>query len=333
MQLRIGRPNCCEIPHPATPELDRLDEFGLIRRFFTRPGRPGDGVETGIGDDAAVIDTAGRIAVAVDTLVETVHFPAGHPPQSVGHRALAVNLSDLAAMGLASRWFTLALTLPAADEDWLASFSDGLFGLADRHGLTLVGGDTTRGPLTVTVQVMGEVGVAAVLQRDGAGDGDEIWISGTLGDAAAVWSGAVPKDAPGLGRRFDFPEPRVATGMALRELASAAIDISDGLVADLGHLCKASGCSAEIDSAMLPLSAALVDAVGEASARDLAMCGGDDYELCLCIPPGHDERIRKIADETGVGLTRIGYCRSKAAGEVLVDGIRPDENSAGHNHF
>lgn len=308
-----------------------LGEFELIARYFDRDGR----VELGIGDDAAVLRCSGRIAVAVDTLVDGVHFPRGFPADAVGHRALAVNVSDIAAMGLAPRWFTLALTLPVADEDWLGQFADGLFALADRYDLVLVGGDTTRGPLTVTVQIIADAGTMPVLTRSGARPGDGIWVTGTLGDAAAVWRSAVEPLPDAVVERFRWPAPRVEAGVALRGIANAAIDISDGLVADLGHVCEASGCGADVDVTRLPVSAVLADAVGLDAARRLAIGGGDDYELCVTVPAEREPELeRLLATSPGVApLTLIGRCTDTPGLRFADDGRPFRFEDSGYRHF
>jgi len=307
-------------------------EFELIERYFGNRSR-GRNVEIGIGDDAAVVSGTGRIAIAVDTLVEGVHFPADLPADAIGYRALAVNISDIAAMGLAPSWFTLALTLPGVDESWLAAFAAGLDGLAESYDLPLVGGDTTRGPLTITIQVIAEAGSGPVLTRSGANPGDAIYVSGTLGDAAAalaVSSGDVPDE---LVRRFRYPEPRVGVGTAMRELATAAIDISDGLLADLGHICAASSCGARIDVGSLPLSVPLLATVPTDKARSLALSGGDDYELCLAVPPGSESRIASVAAAATTQLTRIGECVAGTGIELVLDGRHYTHHGTGYRHF
>jgi thiamine-monophosphate kinase len=310
-----------------------LDEFELIARFFTRELPADSGVELGIGDDAAVVACGNRMAIAVDTLVEAVHFPAGHPARSVGHRALAVNVSDIAAMGLAPRWFTLALTLPDADADWLEAFAGGMFALAGQYGLALVGGDTTRGPLTITVQVMADAGVGPVLSRTGARPGDGIYVTGTLGDAAAVWSRAAEPLPAVLAARFGYPTPRVAVGTAMRELASAAIDVSDGLLADLGHVCGGSGCGARLVVETLPVSPELVATVGIGRAQQFALTGGDDYELCLTVPPANEPMLDRIVAATGTPLTRIGTCVERPGIEILAHGEPQPVPPPGYRHF
>ncbi len=263
-----------------------MNEFELIRTYFEVDDH--DAV-LGIGDDAALIAPARDqlLAVAVDTIVSGQHFPHATAAHAIGHRALAVNLSDLAAMGATPRWFTLALTLPESDGEWLEAFSEGLLSLARQHRVGLIGGDTTRGPLTITVQALGEVGDDA-LRRDGAKPGDIIYVSRTLGDAAAGLALLDSKDSDDatqfLVDRFLYPTPRVGLGQRLRGRATAAIDISDGLIADLGHICTASNCAAAVDVAALPVSEQLRARVGDETAIKLALQGGDDYELCFTAP-------------------------------------------------
>lgn len=291
-------------------------EFDIIERYFRRSGVAND-VRVGIGDDAAIIAPGGDIAVAVDTLVAGVHFPDGFSPHSTGHRALAVNLSDLAAMGARPRWATLALCLPAVDVDWLEGFSSGFHELAERYEVSLIGGDTTRGQLAVTVTILGEAAGTSLL-RSGAAPGDRIVVTGTLGDAAAglrrivaATAGAVPQDVPDadhdfLVNRFSYPVPRVEFGLAMAAVATAAIDVSDGLLADLGHVIRQSGCGAQIDLEALPLSAALLGSCDREQAEQLALTGGDDYELCLAVPAAALGRAHEIAAQTGTALTEIG---------------------------
>jgi thiamine-monophosphate kinase len=240
-----------------------LTEFNLIERYFTRPAAaPDPDVILGIGDDAALVrvPTGMELAVATDTLVEGVHFPPQTAPETIGHKALAVNLSDMAAMGAEPRWATLALTLPQADEDWLTAFSSGFLALAAAEGVQLIGGDTTRGPLSITVQILGLLPSGSALRRSGACAGDLVYVTGTLGDAGLALRmlqhahGSAAVAAP-LAQRLNQPQPRTQEGLALRGIASAAIDISDGLCADLGHILAASGVGAHINLAALPLSA------------------------------------------------------------------------------
>ena len=313
-------------------------EFELIERHFTRRGAQREDVLAGVGDDGAIVagPPGGALVLALDTIVEGVHFPADFDARFVGHRALAVNLSDLAAMGAEPAWALLGLTLPAVDEHWLTGFSAGLDALARRYNVALVGGDTTRGPLTVTLTLAGTVPPGQAIYRDGARAGDDLWISGTPGDAAAglaIFQGRLP--AQGRARdallgRFQLPQARVALGIALRGIATACIDVSDGLAADLEKLCRASGVGADIESRELPLSAGLCSVAGLEARLGFALGGGDDYELLFTAPPA--ERARIAALDAGVVLKRIGTV-SEAAG-VRVDGEVP-ERDAGHgfDHF
>lgn len=289
-----------------------IGEFEIIARYFTRASHDAD-VVLGVGDDAAVLAIDGLLAVTVDTLVAGVHFPDGMAPHLLGYRLMAVNLSDLAAMGAQPRWCTLALTLPSADELWLDGFSRGLFELAERYGVSLVGGDLTRGPLTATLQLMGRVERDRLLTRSGGNVGDDIYVTGSLGDSSAGITlikerSAAPSGsaAAALKERFYRPVPRVGAGLALGPLATAAIDVSDGLVADLGHLCKASGCGAAIDVERVPISAELLSLFPPQEALAHALGGGDDYELCFTAPPSRAEDIETALEASGTLVRRIG---------------------------
>jgi len=312
-------------------------EFEIIRRYFTRPERDSR-VLAGIGDDAAIVDVTGPVAIAVDMLVAGTHFPADLPARAVGHRSLAVNLSDLAAVGAVPRWATLALSLPAVDEHWLDAFAAGFFALADRYGVSLIGGDTTRGPLTVTVQLTGESSPAPLL-RSGGRPGDHILVSGTLGDSAAAldWLPVPAADrspeAAEIVDRFCYPEPRVALGRVLGGTASAAIDISDGLLADLGHVCRASGCGALIDLNALPLSAALRRLHPRDRAEELALHGGDDYELCFTCGDDALVPIRAGALEAGIAVTEIGALTDGSGIRGRRDGRTIALAASGFVHF
>ena len=322
-----------------------MGEFEIIERYFRplqRPGAPAQGVVAGIGDDAAVLAApAGRqLVAAIDTLVEGVHFPVGSPPHSIGHRALAVNLSDLAAMGAEPAWFLLALTLPAADAAWLGEMSRGLAELAARECIALVGGDTTRGPLTLSVQVLGFVEPAHALLRSGAQPGDLLFVSGTPGDAAAglalLMNQAMSPDEQSsrvLKARFEYPAPRVALGRALRGLASACIDVSDGLAADAGRLASASGCGARIEIEQLPLSPALRRAVPEQQALRHALTGGDDYELCFTVPPGRLPELAERAAAAATPVACIGVMESTSGVRILRQGAPVALDGGGFDHF
>ncbi|MCY3732478.1 MAG: thiamine-phosphate kinase [Rhodospirillaceae bacterium] len=292
-------------------ETGSLDEFGAIERYFARKSEDSR-VIVGVGDDAAVVDIRGATAVATDTLVSGVHFPDGLAGDAVGHRVLAVNLSDLAAMGAEPRWCTLALTLPDADHAWLEAFARGFFALAGEHGVELLGGDTTRGPLSVTLQVLGEVDRDCILTRGGASLGDDIHVTGTLGDAAGgldLLSRSLSRAGAAhrvLVSRFLTPKPRIAAGIALRGLASAAIDVSDGLLADLGHLCRASGAAACVDVGRLPVSRELKELFPARDAESWALTGGDDYELCFTAPPSRRGAIEQALAACQTPVRRIG---------------------------
>ena len=317
-------------------------EFRLIDRIRERTAQPRDDVRLGIGDDAALLAVpAGQeLAVAIDTMVEGVHFPAGTAPADIGWKALAVNLSDLAAMGATPAWALLALTLPRPDAAFVDGFAEGFAQLAGQYRLALVGGDTTRGALTLSVAVHGFVPPGQALTRAGAQVGDAVLVTGTLGDAAAglrclpsrMDVQATARDF--LVNRLNRPTPRVAAGLALRGRASACIDVSDGLLADLGHLCTASGVGAEIDAALLPCSPALLGAFDEAAVRDFALTGGDDYELCFTVPAARMDEVRDDLAKLGCGATRIGRI---VAGEGVrvrgADGEWLEPARSGWDHF
>lgn len=337
-------------------------EFDLIDRIRSRVHSRPD-VILGIGDDAAILQVpAGRhLVVATDTLNSGVHFPAATASADIGWKALAVNLSDLAAMAAEPAWCTLSLSLPESDPAWLDGFLDGFLELAARHRIALVGGDTTRGPLSIGVTVHGLVEPGRALRRDGARVGDDIWVTGTLGDAAgalallqhasepvlasACEAGPIlPADGEvgprfneallALRPRLDRPLPRVEIGRELAGIAHAGIDISDGLLADLGHVCRGSAVAAELELARLPCSKALADSFDETRRRELQSSGGDDYELCFTADPAMHERIEAIATATATPITRIGRV---VAGEGVRafdrDGAQWQPRQSGYVHF
>lgn len=316
-----------------------IGEFEIIARYFTRATADRD-VVLGVGDDAAVLAVGGHLAVTVDTLIAGVHFPDGMAPHALGHRLMAVNLSDLAAMGARPRWCTLALTLPSADELWLDGFSRGLFELADRYGVSLVGGNLTRGPLSLTLQLMGKVEPRNMLTRSGGHVGDDIYVTGTLGDSSAgimliLERSAAPQGsaAAALKERFYRPVPRVGAGLALGPLATAAIDVSDGLLADLDHICKASACGATIDVERVPLSAELLSMFPPQEALAHALGGGDDYELCFTAPPSRADEIEAALEAADTPVRRIGQL---IAGQTVVcrrDGDPFTPAVRGFRHF
>ncbi|MGE7138019.1 thiamine-phosphate kinase [Luteibacter sp. NPDC031894] len=314
-------------------------EFDLIERIRRHTEVNRDDVIEGIGDDAAVVAVpAGReLAIAVDTLVEGVHFPAGTAPADIGWKALAVNLSDLAAMGATPAWALLALTTPDGDEAFFDGLARGFAELATPYRLALIGGDTTRGPLTVTVAVHGFSAPGEALLRSGARVGDVVMVTGTLGDAAAGLRCLDEPDASvyaALVERLHRPTPRVSAGQALRGIATACIDVSDGLVADLGHICAASGVGADIDAAMLPRSSALLTHFAEADALDFALAGGDDYELCFTVPADRAGEVGATLARLGCGATRVGRIVEGAGVRVLdAHGQVYETARAGWNHF
>lgn len=285
-------------------------EFELIARYFTRPART---ALVGVGDDCALVKPGDGLALAIttDMLVEGTHFFVGADPEALGHKTLAVNLSDIAAMGADPKWATLAIALPNADEAWIASFARGFFALADRFAVELIGGDTTRGPRTMSVTMIGTFPPGVAMRRDGARVDDDVWVSGATGEASLAVrhrTGQLVLDVAALAacaQRLDRPEPRIALGRALRTLATAAIDVSDGLLADLGHLCERSRLAAEIDWPSVPRAPALAS-LSERDAQRAALAGGDDYELCFTAPSTQRPSVLAAGAKAGVAVTRIG---------------------------
>jgi thiamine-monophosphate kinase len=281
-----------------------------------------------------------ELVISTDMLVGGRHFFADAQPYTVGWKALAVNLSDMAAMGAAPRWATLSLALPSADEEWLEAFARGFLDLAGRYDVDLIGGDTTHGPLNICVQIMGEAPAGKALRRSGARPGDEVWMSGALGDAAfalAYQLGETPLAAPdrdAVLARLNCPQPRVALGQALIDVASSAIDVSDGLVADLGHIAQRSGVRAVIECARVPLSQALQRASDSALAQRCALTGGDDYELCFTASPARREMLVDAGARLGVPVTRIGRIEPGSGVAVLeASGAQMEIERGGYDHF
>lgn len=311
-------------------------EFDLITRYFSRHHSRQD-VLLGVGDDAALLrPSSGQVmAVTVDTLIAGVHFPHETKPEDIGHKSLAVCLSDLASMGAEPAWVTLAISLPEADDCWLQSFAEGFYDLAEYYRVALIGGDTTRGSLSITVQAMGWVPEEEALRRSGARSGDSIYVTGTLGDAGlglAVLQSRAQVDSSrheSLLRHLNRPEPRIQAGIALRGVASAAIDISDGLAADLSHLLNASGVGAQVEIDRLPLS----DVVREADPQGyLALSAGDDYELIFTLPPSS---VKSLSHYQMPPYTCIGRIESEK-GLRLVDAegkVPPPYSRLGYDHF
>lgn len=314
-----------------------LNEFAIIARYFRDQRVSRNDVALGVGDDCALlrVPPGMELAVTIDTMVEGRHFPAGTAPQAIGHKALAVSLSDLAAMGAEPAWATLSLSLPEPDPDWLEAFAQGLFGLAERFDVQLVGGDTVRGPLVITTQLHGFVPEGQGLRRSGASPGDGIFVTGSPGDAGlglAIRQGEAPaneKDCDYLCSRLEYPEPRIAAGRDLLGVASAAIDISDGLLADLGHILERSGAGARLEVEALPLSGALRRTAGEERAIGLALSSGDDYELCFTVPP---DRLAAI-DRLSTPVTRVGTIEAEPGLRLFRRGNPYHWTGRGYDHF
>ncbi len=324
-----------------------VDEFSLIDTYFARHQRADVGVVLGIGDDCALLSpTPGmELAITTDTLVGGAHFPDSGAPGEIGQRSLRVNLSDLAAMGAQPRWFQLALTLPSADPAWLAEFSAGLFAVAEQFSCVLVGGNMARGPLSVTITAIGEIPLGTGLTRSGAQAGDSLYVTGSLGDAAAGLS-ILSTEINSVKHESEYslteyllgcywrPTPRLAEGQLLRGIASAAIDISDGLLADLGHIARLSGVGAQIEGDLLPLSENLINMAGRHQALAWALGAGDDYELCFTVPERQLPQLTKLIDRGKLTATRIG---TMVAGSGVSwrdgDGKLNVATSTGYRHF
>lgn len=317
-----------------------LAEFALIDRIRAR-SRGRDDVVLGIGDDAALLQPlAGHwLAVTADTLNSGVHFPPETRPADIGWKTLAVNLSDLAAMGASPAWGTLALSLPSAEADWIDAFADGFFALGDAHDWRLIGGDTTRGPLSLSVTAFGQVPHGQALRRDGAQVGDDIWVSGTLGDAACallLWQRGLldvtcvagDRDHEAVRQRLLRPTPRVELGVALRGIATSAVDVSDGLLADLGHIVQRSGVGADLSLDALPMSIALKNLFPAEDAQLCAASGGDDYELCFTVPAAGRRDVQRLVTQLELSLTRIGTVVAAHGIHCLGSGTR-----TGYQHF
>ncbi len=318
-----------------------MNETDIITRFFLRSGAKRTDVVLGIGDDAAVlaVPPGMELIATTDTLVEGAHFLSGSAPRSLGHRALAVNLSDCAAMGATPSWALLSLVLPSADESWLEEFSAGFSALAQAHEVALVGGNLTRGPLSITVQLMGLVASGRALRRSGGRPGDCLCLTGSVGDAAAGLALQQGKlvaadNAAGavLCRRFEFPEPRVRLGSALGEIASACIDISDGLQRDITRLAVSSRCGAELNIDQLPISAALRQTSGVDAWR-YALQGGEDYELAVAVPPARLAELQEVAQRCATPLTVVGHLRAAHGLTCMHQGREIASSAAGFDHF
>jgi len=314
-------------------------EFDLIAKHFTRAT---PGAVLGVGDDCALLAPSPgmQLAVSSDMLLEGRHFSPQDSPAGIGHKSLAVNLSDLAAMGATPRWATLSIALPDVNDAWLTAFARGFFRMADLHGIELVGGDTTRGALTLSITVMGEVPPGQALRRDGAQAGDDIWVSGVLGSAAMALAYRQGRlfmeqvDAARVLPALYLPMPRVELGVALRGIAHSAIDISDGLLGDLGHILQRSKTGAVIEFAALPTLPVVQNYLQEAVARNCVLAGGDDYELCFTAPPANRDVVLAAATSADVSVTRIGRITAEPGLTVIgTDGQPLPIEHTGYDHF
>ena len=317
-------------------------EFNLIQQYFTRSSPQAD---LGIGDDAALVRVSegNQLVISTDMLVACTHFFADAASYDIGWKALAVNVSDMAAMGANPKWATLALSLPEVNEAWLAEFSKGFFACADAFNIDLIGGDTTRGPLNISVTIMGEVPIGQALRRDGAQIGDDIWVSGTLGDAAlalAVLQNRYPihkkwpeDELEKWLQRLHKPQPRAMLGLALRGIASSCIDISDGLLADLGHILKASNCGAEIHLEQLPVSLYHFNHLHEPIIQQCVLAGGDDYELCFTAPSNARSLIEALGKQQNLLLSCIGSTRMAIGSQVMYQNKSLTLLKQGFDHF
>jgi thiamine-monophosphate kinase len=315
-----------------------LGEFELIRRFFTDQAVKHPSTVLGVGDDCALlhVDGSEELAITTDTMVEGIHFLPDVDPEALGHKALAVNLSDLAAMGAEPKWVTLALTLPHGDTTWLQRFAKGLFALAERYGVELIGGDTTRGPLTITVQALGLAPRDRALRRTGARPGDLIYLSGELGAAGLglkIRQGRTAIEDRTAIARLERPEPRVDIGMMLRDMASSCIDVSDGLAADLGHILEASGVGAALDWERLPLPDGVRRYVEETGDWRMPLSAGDDYELCFTVPPANRDQLERCLATRGFAVTSIGRIEPHTGLRLFKDGQSIDLSHDGYQHF
>lgn len=323
--------------------MSALSEFELIRRYFTHPV---PNTLLGVGDDAALVRVRRgmELVVSTDMLVAGRHFFHDADPRQLGHKALAVNLSDMAAMGATPRWATLSLALPRAEAHWLRAFAGGFMQLARKHRVDLIGGDTTRGPLAICVQIMGEVPAGQALRRDGARVGDDIWVSGHLGEAALALAALTKRislrrrELASAARRLHAPAPRLALGEALRKIANSVIDVSDGLLADLGHICERSRVAAEIEFERLPASAVMKRYLERPAARTALLAGGDDYELCFTAAPVRRSAVERIGKRVGVKVTCIGHIVARRRGISPVTVLGNDGKSIvvkhkGFEHF
>lgn len=314
-----------------------MQEFEAIQQFFTRPTH----ADLGIGDDAALLQvTAGhQLVISTDMSVANTHFFAETPAFDIGWKSMAVNVSDMAAMGALPKWATLAMALPQLDAPWLQAFAEGLFACANDAGVGLIGGDTTRGPLNIAITIMGEVPIGLALRRDGAQVGDDIWVSGTLGQAA-LWlqdkQGLIHLDVPAraqYAQAMHRPQPRWQLGLALRALAHSALDISDGLLADLSHMLKASHVGATLDWDAIPKPDTHRVVLSQQALAHAVLSGGDDYELCFCAAASQRDAIGVLAEQLGLPLRCIGRITASPGLTVYADGQPMTYTNKGYDHF
>jgi len=318
-----------------------MKEFQLIKHFFTKQTVKRKDVEMGIGDDCAVLAPVENqnIVVTTDTLVAGVHFPFETSPRAIGHKAVAVNLSDIAAMGAKPSWLSLALTLPDVDEAWLSEFCEGVFELCEFYNVELIGGDTTQGPLSITITAQGLTPQGSYLSRSGAKAGDWLYVTGDLGDAALALqqiTGKVdiePQFTEVIKNKLDYPKPRVLAGQTLREYASSAIDLSDGLIADLGHICQASNVGANVVLDALPLSTVMRDSLLADDAIALALSGGDDYELLFTISEDNKVGMETAMSHAGTPVTCIGQINASQTISTTLNNKAIPINTVGFEHF
>ena len=318
-----------------------MKEFELIKKYFTEQAVHRKDVLLGIGDDCAILAPSERqnIAVTTDTLVAGVHFPHETPPRAIGHKAIAVNLSDLAAMGAEPSWVSIAITLPEIDEEWVGEFCAGVFELCEYYNVQLVGGDTTQGPLSITVTAQGLTPVNKHISRSGARAGDWLYVTGEIGDAALAlqhYYGKIELEKDALefaNQRLNYPKPRVLAGQALREYASSAIDLSDGLLSDLEHIRKASNVGVNIVLEDLPISNVLYDALGQEAAIELALKGGDDYELLFTVSSDNKVGMETALANVGVTVTCIGQLNATDKITTTLNSQVTNINSQGFEHF
>lgn len=318
-----------------------MKEFDLIRNYFTEQVVKRKDVVLGIGDDCALVAPAQQqhIAITTDTLVAGVHFPESTEPRAIGHKAVAVNLSDLSAMGAEPAWLSLALTLPKIDKDWVAEFCAGVFELCEFYNVQLIGGDTTQGPLSITITAQGLIPVGKSIKRSSAKAGDWLYVTGELGDAALALlhlQGVESVDEvfkSNIFKQLDYPKPRVLAGQALRDYASSAIDISDGLISDLAHICEASKVGANINLETLPTSSIMNETVGKDKAIEIALTGGDDYELLFTVSEDNKVGMETALSNIGVSVTCIGQLNCGDKITTTLNGAQVHINSKGFEHF